>query len=277
LKNTQDEAIKFFNEFISNLNQKNNEFKNNVDSYFSRVSFKVLQIYNVDKITEKGKNKEENILIRDYINKCIQKLKKIIKLYEEIFEIIKNTTSIFYSFLDISNYLNEKKSMKIFMNKHCKKIEDNWIYSKINTEDIEKIVSPKQYMIHSKKDFSCLDDNQKSEITFMLEKGKKLISNSLKNLVSLNLENIFFADLYFDNTILYDKIKKLKLNNITLDNRKEDNNFLKNMPNIKKLTIIGSNSFELGLLKSLSSSLVKLSLDKNGLINSELYSIFKNC
>ena len=56
-------------------------------------------------------------------------------MHEQIFSHIKDSISIFFSFLDITKFLNKPKPIKEFINKEFDNIIKNWLFLKINLEN----------------------------------------------------------------------------------------------------------------------------------------------
>ena len=297
----EKETMNYFSIILNDLNNKYKEFNTNINLHFKDVTFKITDAFKLNNPTENTKNIQRNSLIQKYSNEYIQQLNKVIEMHDEIFKNIKDSIKIFFNFLDISKILNKEKPIQEFLSTEFSNIIQNWLFLKINIEDFDfakaineapidinfkKFISkickdknfimdislPKNYMIKYKKNYGELNDI-KNKINNMMENNKKVMSDNHSNLVKLKMSNIFFVDQFFDEKIMYEKMRYLKLDNVLFDESKRENNFFQNIPNLEKLIINRSNNFEINKLKYLSDSLIKLSLSNNGFVDFEFNEI----
>lgn len=303
---SEKETINYFSTILNNLNNKYDEFNQNINLHFHSVTNKITEAFKLNNPKEDTKNEQRSILIQKYSKEYLNQLNSIIRIHEEIFKNIKETISIFFNFLDIPKILDKEKPIHYFINQELNNIIQNWLFLKINVEnfdfskainnthvdsDFKKFIfkicknkdfmmnvsSPRDYMIKSKKNFNKLDNETKNIISSNIETNKKIMSDNHSNIVKLKMNNVFFADKYFDKDLTYNKIKYLKFDNVTFSQDKNMNcNFLQNIPNLENLIINSSNNFEISILENLSKSLIKLSLTKNGFVDYEFHNIMSN-
>ena len=306
MENTEKDTIDYFSKIIDELRNKYNEFNTNINSHFKGVTNKISEVFKLNNQPKDVKDSQRNSLIHKYSNEYLTQLNKIIDIHGQIFEHIKESISIFFNFLDIAKILDKKKPIQDFINKEFNNIIQNWLFLKINLENynfakainkaslppdfknfifkickdknfVMDITSKRDSMIRSKKNFDNLNTDIQEKINSMMENNRKIMEDNQTNLVKLSMNYIFNVDKYFDKKIKYKKMHTLKLNNITFEQRKnEEYNFLKNIPALKKLTINSSNNFEISILKDLSKSLIQLSLTKNGFVDYEFNIIMSN-
>ena len=307
LQSIETKTIKYFSSLTNQLNNKYHEFNENINYHFKTVTEKITNAFELNNPKEDTKNAHRNSLIQKYSKEYLDQLNKIINMHEEIFRNIKDSISIFLNFLDISKYLGNEKPLQDFINKEFRNIIQNWLFLKINLENIDleqkikdsaidsdfknfifkvcknknyvmNVSLSKEHMIESKKNFEKLNDQIKNTINSKIEKTKKIMAENNSNLVKVKMTNIFFADKYFDKNVKYNRVKYMKFDNVTFsqDENNIENNFLENTPNLEKLIINSSNNFEINLLKNISKSLLKLSLTKNGFVDHEFNNIMLN-
>ena len=305
IQNTEKETMNYFSSILDELKNKYDEFNTNINSHFNKVTKKISKAFGLNNPSD-SKDIQRNSLIQKHSNEYIEQINKIIKMHEQIFSHIKDSISIFFSFLDITKFLNKPKPIKEFINKEFDNIIKNWLFLKINLENynfakainkakldsdfknfIFKICKDKsfvmdissriEYMVKSKKKFEELTEEVQAEINSNMINNKKIMEDNHNNLVKLSMNNIFSADTFFDKKIRYKKLHYLKFDNITFDQEKNgENNFLENLPALENLIINGSSNFEINILKNLSKSLIKLSLTKNGFVDYEFNNIMSN-
>ena len=304
-QNAEKEKIDYFSLILDELKNKYNEFNININSHFNEVTNKIANVFKLNNQSEDIKDFQRNSLIQKYSNEYLEQLNKILDMHEQIFTHIKDSISIFFKFLDITKILDKKKPIQEFINKEFNNIIQNWLFLKINLENynfakainkseldddfknfifkickdknyVMDITSRKEYMLLTKKNFDYLNDENKFEINKQMEINKKIMEDNSTNLVKLTMNNIYFADKYFDNKIKYQKMHSLKLDNVTFEEKRKDDTFLENIPNLENLIINSSTNFEINLLKSLSNKLIKLELTKNGFVDFEFENIMEN-
>ena len=306
IQNTEKETLNYFSKTLDALKNKYEEFNININSHFNRVTNKITKAFGLNNPSEDSKDIQRNSFIQKHSNEYIEQINKIINMHEQIFSHIKDSISIFFSFLDITKFLNKHKPIKEFLNKEFDNIIQNWLFLKINLENynfakainkaqldqdfknfIFKICKDKsfvmdissgiEYMVKSKKKFEDLTEEAQAKINSNMRNNKKIMEDNHDNLVKLSMNNIFFADTFFDKKIKYKKLHYLKLDNITFSQgRNGENDFLENLSALENLTINSSNNFEINILKNLSKSLIKLSLTKNGFVDYEFNNIMSN-
>lgn len=306
MKNTEQKTINYFYNLLIELNNKYNDFNININYYFKGVTNKIANTFKLNNLTEDTINVQRNSLIKKYSNEYLELLNKIIDMHEKLLENIKDSISIFFKFLDITKFLDKEKPIQEFIGKEFKHIINNWLFLKLDLEKfnfakaineteldpdfknfifkinkdknyVMGISSPKNYMQESRKNFDNLDSDIQNDINKIMEDNKTIMIDNHNNLVKLRMNNVFSADKYFDKDINYEKMQYLKLDNISFEKEGNSNiEFLKNIPNLKKLIINSSNNFEIGILKNLSNSLTKLYLTKNGFVDFEFNNIMTN-
>ena len=305
MQTTEKEKIDYFTSILAELKNKYNEFNMNINSHFKEVTNKIAKVFKINNQSEDVKDAQRNSFIQKYSNEYLEQLTKIMDTHDQIFNHIKDSIAIFFSFLDITKILDRKKPIQEFINKEFNSIIKNWLFLKINLENynfakainrsdldsdfknfifkickdknyVMNIISRKDYMILSKKNFDDLNDEIQTKINSEMENNKKMMEDNKTNLIKLTLNNIFFVDKYFDKDIKYKKLHYLKLDNVTFEQKRNEDSFLANIPNLENLIINSSNNFEINILKNLSKSLIKLELTKNGFVDFEFNNIMSN-
>ena len=304
-KNTEREKIDYFSLILDELKNKYNEFNINMNSHLNEVTNKIANVFKLNNQSEDIKDFQRNSLIQKYSNEYLEQLNKILDMHEQIFTHIKDSISIFFKFLDITKILDKKKPIQEFINKEFNNIIQNWLFLKINLENynfakainkseldddfkifivkickdnyyVMDITSRKEYISLTKKNFDYLNDENKFKINKQMEIDEKIMEDNSTNLVKLAMNNIYFADKYFDNKIKYQKMHSSKLDNVTFEEKRKDDTLLENIPNLENLIINSSTNFEINLLKILSNKLIKLELTKNGFVDFEFKNIMEN-
>ena len=301
----ENEAISYFKTTTEELQEKYKEFNININSHFNGVTNKIANVFKLNNPNEDVKNVQRNSLIRKYSNEYLEQLNKIINMHEQIFKNVKDSISIFFKYLEISKFLDKEKPIQEFISKEFENIIQNWLFLKINVENfnfakaiyetkldddfknfIFKICKDKNfvmgissnlnYMIDSNKNIENLDERIHDTIKEIKTNNKKIMEDNQNNLIKLTMNNVFSVDKYFDKNIKYRKMRYLKLDNVTFDEKKSNKNFLENLPALENLIINSSNNLEISLLENLSKSLVKLSLTKNGFVDYDFNNIMSN-
>ena len=301
----ENEAISYFKTTTEELQEKYKEFNININSHFNGVTNKIANVFKLNNPNEDVKNVQRNSLIRKYSNEYLEQLNKIINMHEQIFKNVKDSISIFFKYLEISKFLDKEKPIQEFISKEFENIIQNWLFLKINVENfnfakaiyetkldddfknfIFKICKDKNfvmgissnlnYMIDSNKNIENLDERIQDTIKEIKTNNKKIMEDNQNNLIKLTMNNVFSVDKYFDKNIKYRKMRYLKLDNVTFDEKKSNKNFLENLPVLENLIINSSNNLEISLLENLSKSLVKLSLTKNGFVDYDFNNIMSN-
>ena len=300
--NIEMESINYFSSLIKELNEKYNEFNKNLNDNFVSETKKITEAFNLNSKTDDNQNQISSN-IQKYTQKYIEKINNLINVHEQIFANIKESMSIFFKCLNIPKNLNNEKPIIDFINSEFNNILQNWLFLKINLEKIDimkklkengvdydlqnyifkifknknfvmNVYLPENNMITSNRIFEKLDKETQNDINSQIQNTKKLMADNNSNLIKVEMNNIFYADNYFDKKIKYERIKYMKFNNVTFSQKK--NKFLQNIPNLEKLTINGSNNFEIALLENMSKSLIKLSLNKNNFVDYEFNNIMYN-
>ena len=310
LFDTENETIEFLNKTINNLQNKYNEFNTDIHNHFIHLTTKISDAFKLNNNSEenmkKSKKEKKEALIQKYSNEYIEQLRKIISMHQQIIKNIQNTFSIFYNFLDVSKLLVKEKPINEFISKEFKNIVNNWLFMEIdlgncdftklesfsnldsnlkdliikikkNNDFVLNITNPKEYMRMSKKNFNNLHSSKVNELNDLFKRDKQIMIDNHNNLAKLKIKNSFYVDSYFMSNLEYNKLKYLKLDNITFKSTVNNSkNFLEVIPSIEKLSIRSALNFEISLLKGLSDSLIKLSLTKNGFIDYEFNNIITN-
>ena len=304
MKNMEKETIDFFSTSLDELRNKYNAFNTNINWHFTGVTNKIANAFKLNNPTDDIKNVQRNSLIQKYSNEYLEQLNKIINMHNQIIKNIKDSISIFFKFLDISKFLDKEKPIQEFISKEFENIIKNWLFLNMNVENfnlakavyetdldddfknfifkickdknfVMGISSPRGYMIDSNKNINYLENEIKDEINLTRENNKKLMADNQTNLIKLTMNNVFSADKYFDNNLKYKKMKYLKLDNVTFE-EKNKHHFLDNLPSLENLIINSSNKLEISLLQNLSKFLIKLSLTKNGFVDYDFNNIMSN-
>ena len=304
MQNMERETINYFSTSLDELRNKYKIFNININSHFTGVTNKIANAFKLNNPNDDIKNIQRNSLIQKYSKEYLEQLNKIINMHKQIFKNIKDSISIFFKFLDISKFLDKEKPIQEFISKEFQNIIKNWLFLNMNVENfniakavyetdldddfknfifkickdknfVMGISSPKGYMIDSNKNIDYLNSEIKNDIKLTMENNKKLMADNQTNLIKLTMNNVFSVDNYFDKHLKYKKMKYLKLDNVTFDERAKYN-FIENLPALENLIINSSNNLEISLLQNLSKFLIKLSLTKNGFVDYDFNNIMSN-
>ena len=116
LLSEEEKKVKdYFNEIQNKLKEKYNTFKTKIKSHLKYVTNKITNSFNIENnndinntnIPSQNKEKEKSLLIQNYSKDYIKRIENIIDIQNQIMKSIKETTDIFFNFLEISNFLDK--------------------------------------------------------------------------------------------------------------------------------------------------------------------------
>ena len=304
LKDEEDNTKSFFQEVMSSLEERYQQFNINMNTHFIGLTNKITEAFKIDNNSNNQNNNINNqnaksALIQKYSKEYIERIKKIIKMHKQISDSIKETVSIFLNFLDISKSLDKEKPIQEFLGKEFQRIIKCWLFLKLDIEKFDfvqalnecdldnnfknfifkicqgknfvmNITCPKKYLFE--ENMLNLSSNIKEKLTAEKIKNQNILRENCNSLTKLKMTNVLEADTYLENIASFNNMKSLKFKRVTFKNKSET--FLKNCQKLEKLSISGSRNFELKMLQNISKHLTKLSLSNNGLVNFEFNNIW---
>ena len=229
----------------------------------------------------------------------INLMKRINKIYSQIYDSIKQNMEVlnkffdkfikyFHNFDDISN---KDKPVQDFLEEEFQNIVKSWLFTKIDFDkfNFENALSKDEYEPNFrtfvenelKKKNSKLDNmnpkgetpEPKEQIIIKEQKDQDIISlsESKSNLVKLHIKSTGQLASYMNDKLEYSNLKKLYIENSEISNP----HFDKKMKNLEKLVIKLYPSFQYDIIEYLPEKLKELHLEKNNLVNFEVDGIFK--
>ena len=298
----------YFIEIQDKIKEKYNNFKTRINSHLKNLTNKITNSFQLGDInmintnnTAQNRERVKSLLIQKYSKDYIKRIENIIDIQNQIMKSIKDTMNIFLHFLDISNSLDKEKPIHDFINKEFKNIINSWLFLKLNLEKFDfaralndsgldnnlknvimkicegknfvmNITMPKEYL--SQGILRNITMKGKGKILEEKNKNKKILMENGNNLVKLRMTNVNDIDTYFDGNNTFDKMKSLKLKNVSFKNNSDE--FLKNFKTISKLVINNAKNFEFKMLRNLSKNLISISLTNNNLVDFEFNSIMND-
>ena len=230
--------------------------------------------------------------------KHINLMKKINKMYSQIFDSVKQNLDILNKFLEkcmknINNFddINKDKPFEDFLLEEFKNIVNCWLFMKIDFDkfDFEEALSKHEFELNfktfvlnefKKKNFKLniicpkveiVDPKEQKRLKEQKENDIRLLTENKSNLIKLHIENGGNISNYIGDKLEFNKLKKLYIENTLILNP----NIFKRTKNLEKLNIKLYPNFQIELLEFLPEKLKELYLEKNNFVNFELENIFK--
>lgn len=277
---------------IEDLDQRYYFFNNEIIRYIKMSSIKLIKAFKINDISDPKEIDEKYKSINIYTKEKINVYKKIINLHKQIFEVIQQNIVILKNFLSVYEYLDKEKPIQEFLNKEFDKIIKGWLFLKVDLEqlDLKSAINNselsknyKEYLIkrcqekNSTMNIIEIDENindiDKREAGKKRDFDIKVMSENRNRLTKLKMTDVSDIDDYIKKGAKFDSLKCLIMDNSNTRNL----NLIKSFPNLNKLKIKYCPSFEVELLKNISTTnLTELYLSKNGLVDFEINNIISN-
>ena len=291
----EKQTKKYIKDIEKQLNEKFEEFNENLRNYFFKLTNKYSKAFGLDE--ENIAQEKSKVLQRD-TKKYLDKLIKIKNLHEQILENIKVEMSILINSLDISNSLEDHNPIGKFLEKEFNNIVNSWLYIKLEFEkfNLTKTISNSNLDEHLKNSIYKISQNKNIIMNISPAKKKQenpnvdyqeiqkqdltIISEKCNNITKIKINQIKNADIPFklnSERQNFQKLKSLEFNNCSFSDKKEDKYALiGKCTALEKLIFNGVYNFEAKMLMNFPKNLTKLILSNNNFVNSDFKNIMDN-
>ena len=284
LKEEVNNAREYMNQSNSEFSKLNEKF---VDEIISHLKNKASLYENLFNLKNDDIPKSSSIELKLYTKKTIKSLKKMVKVYSQIFESIKQTFNIFFSFLNISKYINSAEPTYDFYLDKFRDIINSWLFMKLDVnkcdfsealnklhfeENFKKLILNinKSKLLHLNLVFP-IKINPIEDIKDEINKNIKIISENQLSLTELNIQNLKNYENISEKKFKFNKLKKFSIKNVS---SKSNINFGQ-MQKLEKF-IMKSCLINPTLLKPLPDNLKKIYLEKNNFTDKDFTFIMNN-
>ena len=284
LKEEVNNAREYMNQSNSEFSKLNGKF---VEEIITHLKNKALLYENLFNLKNDDIPKSSSIELKLYTKKTIKSLKKMVKVYSQIFESIKQTFNIFFSFLNISKYINSAEPTYDFYLDKFRDIINSWLFMKLDVnkcdfsealnklhfeENFKKLILNinKSKLLHLNLVFP-IKINPIEDIKDEINKNIKIISENQLSLTELNIQNLKNYENISEKKFKFNKLKKFSIKNVS---SKSNINF-EQMQKLEKF-IMKSCLINPTLLKPLPDNLKKIYLEKNNFTDKDFTFIMNN-
>ena len=284
LKEEVNNAREYMNQSNSEFSKLNEKF---VEEIITHLKNKALLYENLFNLKNDDIPKSSSIELKLYTKKTIKSLKKMVKVYSQIFESIKQTFNIFFSFLNISKYINSAEPTYDFYLDKFRDIINSWLFMKLDVnkcdfsealnklhfeENFKKLILNinKSKLLHLNLVFP-IKINPIKDIKDEINKNIKIISENQLSLTELNIQNLKNYENISEKKFKFNKLKKFSIKNVS---SKSNINF-DQMQKLEKF-IMKSCLINPTLLKNLPDNLKKIYLEKNNFTDKDFTFIMNN-
>ena len=284
LKEEVNNAREYMNQSNSEFSKLNGKF---VEEIITHLKNKALLYENLFNLKNDDMPKSSSIELKLYTKKTIKSLKKMVKVYSQIFESIKQTFNIFFSFLNISKYINSAEPTYDFYLDKFRDIINSWLFMKLDVnkcdfsealnklhfeENFKKLILNinKSKLLHLNLVFP-IKINPIEDIKDEINKNIKIISENQLSLTELNIQNLKNYENISEKKFKFNKLKKFSIKNVS---SKSNINFGQ-MQKLEKF-IMKSCLINPTLLKPLPDNLKKIYLEKNNFTDKDFTFIMNN-
>ena len=284
LKEEVNNAREYMNQSNSEFSKLNGKF---VEEIITHLKNKALLYENLFNLKNDDIPKSSSIELKLYTKKTIKSLKKMVKVYSQIFESIKQTFNIFFSFLNISKYINSAEPTYDFYLDKFRDIINSWLFMKLDVnkcdfsealnklhfeENFKKLILNinKSKLLHLNLVFP-IKINPIEDIKDEINKNIKIISENQLSLTELNIQNLKNYENISEKKFKFNKLKKFSIKNVS---SKSNINF-DQMQKLEKF-IMKSCLINPTLLKPLPDNLKKIYLEKNNFTDKDFTFIMNN-
>lgn len=292
----------YLNNISQEIDKKFTDFNQEIYNHIDSTANKYIKAFKPEDSSKSLDDNAKSVLIQDNSKNYLKTFQKIISLYNQIFESIKENISILTNFLEISKLLDKEKPIQEFLSNKFNDIIESWMFLKLDLEKFNFLNALKnsQLSMNMKEFISkvCKGQNLVMNIgqtkwdirmdSYMINKEKekereskikskklfdnKMIKENCHNLIKIKISNIKNITKYFDNEIIFPKAKSLLIDNVS----NLSDNFLSNFPKLEKLQIKYCPSLENCLMSNLSNNITKLYLTNNNFVDCDFNSILSN-
>ena len=272
------------------LNIKYNFFETEVLKYINSTTNKIINAFRLD---ISNLDEETRKIVQELVKEKIIFINKVITLYKQITEIIKQNFLILKNFLDNFD-LNKEFPIQDFFKKEFNNITTSWLFLKLDLEKFDfKNIIEESNLNQNYKDFLMKECNEKSSfMNIILPKNKEndtsnlniinykelykeeinLLSENSNHLVKLNMKNVPVIEDFLGKS-KYDKLEKLNLKNSNITDNKIFNQF----SSLTKLSIKYCPDLDTSIFNDINLLNLKyLILEKNGFIDQDLDNLISN-
>ena len=272
------------------LNIKYNFFETEVLKYINSTTNKIINAFRLD---ISNLDEETRKIVQELVKEKIIFINKVITLYKQITEIIKQNFLILKNFLDNFD-LNKEFPIQDFFKKEFNNITTSWLFLKLDLEKFDfKNIIEESNLNQNYKDFLMKECHEKSSfMNIILPKNKEndtsnlniinykelykeeinLLSENSNHLVKLNMKNVPVIEDFLGKS-KYDKLEKLNLKNSNITDNKIFNQF----SSLTKLSIKYCPDLDTSIFNDINLLNLKyLILEKNGFIDQDLDNLISN-
>ena len=272
------------------LNIKYNFFETEVLKYINSTTNKIINAFRLD---ISNLDEETRKIVQELVKEKIIFINKVITLYKQITEIIKQNFLILKNFLDNFD-LNKEFPIQDFFKKEFNNITTSWLFLKLDLEKFDfKNIIEESNLNQNYKDFLMKECHEKSSfMNIILPENKEndtsnlniinykelykeeinLLSENSNHLVKLNMKNVPVIEDFLGKS-KYDKLEKLNLKNSNITDNKIFNQF----SSLTKLSIKYCPDLDTSIFNDINLLNLKyLILEKNGFIDQDLDNLISN-
>ena len=272
------------------LNIKYNFFETEVLKYINSTTNKIINAFRLD---ISNLDEETRKIVQELVKEKIIFINKVITLYKQITEIIKQNFLILKNFLDNFD-LNKEFPIQDFFKKEFNNITTSWLFLKLDLEKFDfKNIIEESNLNQNYKDFLMKECHEKSSfMNIILPENKEndtsnlniinykelykeeinLLSENSNHLVKLNMKNVPVIEDFLGKS-KYDKLEKLNLKNSNITDNKIFNQF----SSLTKLSIKYCPDLDTSIFNDINILNLKyLILEKNGFIDQDLDNLISN-
>ena len=272
------------------LNIKYNFFETEVLKYINSTTNKIINAFRLD---ISNLDEETRKIVQELVKEKIIFINKVITLYKQITEIIKQNFLILKNFLDNFD-LNKEFPIQDFFKKEFNNITTSWLFIKLDLEKFDfKNIIEESNLNQNYKDFLMKECHEKSSfMNIILPENKEndtsnlniinykelykeeinLLSENSNHLVKLNMKNVPVIEDFLGKS-KYDKLEKLNLKNSNITDNKIFNQF----SSLTKLSIKYCPDLDTSIFNDINLLNLKyLILEKNGFIDQDLDNLISN-
>lgn len=300
INDLEEKYTNYFKTVYENLSESYKAFNKEINENIYSNANKLIKAFKLDSNKEAESDKEISALLEKYSSEKISLINKIISNHKIILESIQESVKLLQNYLNISKELDKEKPVQDFLFKEFNAIVKNWMFLKFDLEkfnfskalsnsDIDqnfrefilKICRGKNFVMNIKLP-KINEGDQLRKPTLSPEEDKmrlikknehiRTIAENRVNLVKLKMINVMEVDSYLGRDLQFEKMKNLYLENVSFKNT----SLIYQFPYLEKLTIKCCPSFEMAILRNLSTHLSELDLSKNGFVNYEFNEIITN-
>ena len=228
LKEEVNNAREYMNQSNSEFSKLNGKF---VEEIITHLKNKALLYENLFNLKNDDIPKSSSIELKLYTKKTIKSLKKMVKVYSQIVESIKQTFNIFFSFLNISKYINSAEPTYDFYLDKFRDIINSWLFMKLDVnkcdfsealnklhfeENFKKLILNinKSKLLHLNLVFP-IKINPIEDIKDEINKNIKIISENQLSLTELNIQNLKNYENISEKKFKFNKLKKFSIKNVS--------------------------------------------------------------